>query len=75
LDELAQELRRSALSNDLGSGTGFHVNPLSGDAQWLSGHADRAGGAELFTGQLKIFCQFIHLQVYKLTNAILASIY
>jgi hypothetical protein len=62
------------LSNDLGFGAGFHVNPVSGEALWCSGHADRAGGAGVYTGRLKNFCQFMHLSVYKLTNAILASI-
>ena len=35
LDELAQELRRSTLSNDLGFGAGFHVFLVLDGARWL----------------------------------------
>jgi hypothetical protein len=55
LDELAQELRRSALSNDLGSGAGFHVWSVSGGDKWRSGHATQGRDAEASTWQLKNF--------------------
>jgi hypothetical protein len=75
LDELAQELRRSALSNDLGSGAGFHVWSVSGGDKWRSGHATKGRNAEASTWQLKNFYYFMHLLVYKLSKSILASFF
>jgi hypothetical protein len=63
------------MTNDWGFGAGFHLNRVSLGAKLLSGPADRAGSTEGITWQLKTDCQFIHLQVYKLTNDILASVF
>jgi hypothetical protein len=75
LDELAQKLRRSALSNDLGFGAGFHVKSVLGGTRWLSAHAHLARCTESAKPPLKSGCRSFHWLVEQLTNATLASIF
>jgi hypothetical protein len=69
VDELTQELRRSALSNDLGFGAGFHVYSVLDGASSLQ---------NMPLGQVRLkawvaaerFYRFMRLLVYKLSNTI-----